>query len=74
MSKDWCAEVERLEAIYETVRNGEQVTESRFGEDFIKYRNADLNRIEKDLDHAKAMCEIQQGKRKRKRFAACFRA
>ena len=74
MNKDWCSEAEKLEAIYEVVRNGEQVTESRFGEDFIKYRNADLNRIDRDLDHARAQCEIQQGRRKRKRFAARFRA
>ncbi|SFK99398.1 hypothetical protein SAMN04488518_113117 [Pseudovibrio ascidiaceicola] len=74
MGKDWCAEVEKLQTIYETVRDGEQVTESRFGEDFIKYRNADLNRIEKDRDYARAQCEIQKGKLKRRRFAARVRA
>ncbi|WP_082734028.1 hypothetical protein [Polycladidibacter hongkongensis] len=72
--KDWCLEAERLRAIYEEVRDGNKITESRFGEDYTRYQNASLSTIRADLNEAEQRCEMRQNKGKRRRYAARLRA
>lgn len=69
MPKDWCTEADRLRDVYETVRDGGKITESRFGEDFIKYQSADLERIERDLKYAETMCATGGASTARRRYA-----
>lgn len=72
---DWCAKAVALQDIYENVRNGKAISEGRYGEDFMKYQNADLDRIERDLNYAKFKCkQSQSGGKKKRRYALGVKA
>ncbi|MFT0890994.1 hypothetical protein [Pseudochelatococcus sp. G4_1912] len=74
MMIDWCEKASKLRERYEALRDGEGLSEARFGEDNVKYTKADMGLLLADLREAERLCAEQQGVRpRRRRFAATGR-
>lgn len=66
-----CERLARLERVREDVITGKGVAETRFGEDMVKFSGADLPRLDRLIDEARAACAIERGEpAPRRRFAA----
>lgn len=67
---DHCAEAADLRRIKKELITGRAVSETRFGEDFIRYTKADLGRLDALIAEADRLCSIDTGSnKKRTRYA-----
>ena len=65
-----CDRAERLRGIREALITGVAVTETRFGEDAVKFAKADMVALNREIAAAEAACAASMGERpKPKRFA-----
>ena len=69
--EDPCDRALRLRGLREALITGQAVTETRFGEDMVKFAAADLPALEREIAAADAACAIARGEapRPRRRFA-----
>ncbi|MCD1264064.1 hypothetical protein B5M44_04165 [Shinella sumterensis] len=70
MPIDHCAEAERLRALYTAIVSGDGVQQARFGEDEIRYFQADKNELKRLIAYHEGLCA---GKRKRFAVRGGFR-
>lgn len=70
MAIDHCAEAERLRALLTSIISGDGVQQARFGEDEVRYFEADKNELRKQLAYHESLCS---GKRRRFAVRGKFR-
>ena len=67
---DPCVEAADLRRVRRDLITGQAVSETRFGEDMVKFTRADLGRLDTLIAEADAQCAIQRGEKpKRRRYA-----
>lgn len=65
-----CDRAERLRGIRDALITGDAVTETKFGEDAVKFAKADMAALNREIAAAEAACAASLGERpRRKRFA-----
>lgn len=70
MATDYCVELADLKRVRRGLITGQAVSETRFGEDMVKFTRADMNRLDQLIAEAETQCTIQSGgKPKRRRYA-----
>lgn len=70
MTVDSCAEAVRLRALYTSIISGDGVQQARFGEDEVRYYEADTDKLEKLIAYHEGVCA---GKRRRFAVRGKFR-
>jgi len=68
---DHCAEAIRLRALLTAIVSGDGIQQARFGEDEIRYFQADKNELKQLIAYHEGLCS---GKRKRFAVRGGFRA
>lgn len=70
MAVDHCAEAERLRTLYTAIVSGDGVQQARFGEDEIRYFQADKGELKRLIAYHEGLCA---GRRRRFAVRGGFR-
>ncbi|KQI68701.1 hypothetical protein AN189_07295 [Loktanella sp. 3ANDIMAR09] len=64
-----CERLAQLKKARDDIAMGKQVSETRFGEDGVKFGRGDLAELNRLIQEAERECAIEKGKRPPRRFA-----
>ena len=67
--KNWCQEAIELRQLRRDIATGQAVSETRFGEDLVKFAKADPAKLDQLIAEADRECDAASGKTTRRRFA-----
>jgi len=71
--KDWCQEAIDLRQLRRDIAAGQSVSETRFGEDMVKFAKADSAGLDRLIAEADRECDKASGKQTRRRYAVGVR-
>lgn len=67
--KDWCQEAIDLRQLRRDIATGQAVSETRFGEDMVKFAKADPAALDRLIAEADRKCDEASGRKTRRRYA-----